>query len=50
MSEVKRYMESCGEGGSVVENRYGDFVSFVDFDRVTNSRWRWISICRCSAK
>lgn len=38
MSEVKRYMESCGEGGGVVENRYGDFVSFVDFDRVTAER------------
>lgn len=35
MSEVKRYMESCGEGGGVVEHCYGDLVSIKDFDRVT---------------
>lgn len=38
MSEVKRYMESCGEGGGVVEHRNGDLVSIKDFDRVTAER------------
>lgn len=28
MSEVKRYTESCGEGGGVVEHRTGEFVEF----------------------
>lgn len=35
MSEVKRYMENCGEGGGVVEHRNGDLISIKDFDRVT---------------
>lgn len=38
MSEVKRYMESCGEGGGVVEHRNGDLVSIKDFDRVAAER------------
>ena len=33
MSEVKRYTESCGEGGGVVEHRSGEFVEFKQFEK-----------------
>lgn len=32
MSEVKRYMEFCGEGGGVAEHADGGFVEFKDYD------------------
>lgn len=32
MSEVKRYTESCGEGGGVVAHRNGEFVEFKELD------------------
>lgn len=32
MKEVKRYAESCGEGGGVFESQTGEFVEFFDYE------------------